>query len=640
MGLAGVLLGLTPSVHAASGNEVMVDDVDPPLVRVAWTGGRETAGLPSPASDLRLTLVNQSGRQVWVDVDLRFSGAGGGVDMRLGVWELAPGGSGEASVDVKDLPIASTDVSTGVRAVLWVSLADGQTVKQLGPSLYFHLTVDRGSVLAYSANTMITEFGGGLLADPFLAKATSRGQDGATQEAVVEEGYAADDHDQVRPDMGVVGASREMRLHEDEVEPVVAAEESEASATAVDVGFMVTMCTRWRYAFPDNGVGEDFMATDTTYVGVPAVLTRATVMSPLGNGWYILHWSGYLNDKGCTPSLVLSGGTYHLNQYSTASDGAVTVNVRDAANAEMYIQNVVTIGGSGTFNFNPSANNDWTAATAAVSDMLHRSPDLGLAPGTIKVEYSTLGCATSPPAWACYNMTTRTARIPVPTQKFLMTHEIGHDAQFQNPGFLLASYSQNAPEEDWQCTCEHVVSSTKAHCLQSREKDDDAIQEGFGYFYAAKVWNNNAGSDCWMAHSKEFRNPHPTFWDNKAAATLLAPPVTRNCLAKPAYKLGSNQPWIEAYCDAPNAGVEHDWMNFFWAWHTGGPDKASMAEIYDVMNRACYGQPGTPPAHSCSGTDIGWANLDSAAQQKWGAGPKYSFFADRSVFYGLPNPVP
>ena len=46
------------------------------------------------------------------------------------------------------------------------------------------------------------------------------------------------------------------------------------------------------------------------------------------------------------------------------------------------------------------------------------------------------------------------------------------------------------------CRCDHVTSSNQLHCLQSREKIDTAIIEGFGYFFAAKLFNDEDENDC------------------------------------------------------------------------------------------------------------------------------------------------
>ena len=44
----------------------------------------------------------------------------------------------------------------------------------------------------------------------------------------------------------------------------------------------------------------------------------------------------------------------------------------------------------------------------------------------------------------------------------------------------------------------------KQHCLQSLETSGSAQIEGFAQFYASKIFNNRADSDCTFVYYKEF----------------------------------------------------------------------------------------------------------------------------------------
>lgn len=208
-------------------------------------------------------------------------------------------------------------------------------------------------------------------------------------------------------------------------------------------------------------------------------------------------------------------------------------------------------------------------------------------------------------------------------QKFVLAHEIGHQCQYDRIGHLGGYYEDTpADSDDWQCRCDHVESSNQLHCMQSREEFDTALMEGFAYFFAAKLFNDETEGECWMAHSKEFKEPNPLNPDNPDAATIHPPPVTFDCR--------DQVQWQADWCEDEEiiTGVEWDWMNFFWEWHTGGgsnPNAAAMWEIYEVID-----------AEDNNGVET-WEETRNSAEVLFGGvyDPQYEYFNTTAADYGV-----
>lgn len=632
--LAGLLTGLFALGSAEANDDALSEGISTPLVTSTWSG--VVPGEFSTAHNaLTINLSNISSETVSVEVAYQFSGMGMVIDVPVRELKMKPGAQATASLPVSKLGLISDRLSTGVRAVIEVSVGNGQVIHYLSGPLFFHADPNYSSIVVYSERVMVEEFGGGVLGDPFDIHGFIRDGGGIETEILEIDGEMVD-WDEAELGGGlVVGGSRVVESAGSEEPWEEEWFEGEKDTNELDwvIYYLVKFCTKWRWFFEDVGVGEDYWNANPYPYGTAAAYTKANIFE--GGAHPAMIWSGYLDSSGCTPTLSVLAGGYLVNQFSSVyySRGGTgyTFNIRNASNQEKSIQTATSVSGSGTIYLSPSTNTDWINATALAGQLL-KTADHGLATGTLRIIYDD-DCPTVPGS-ACYDPPTRTVYMPTVTQKFRLTHEIGHDCQYATVGSFALNYSQDATQ--WQCRCDHVVSSSQLHCLQSREKDDAAICDGFGYFYAAKPWNDTAQANCWMGYQKEFLKPHNTDWNNQAAATLYYPPVPRNCYARPAYKNSSYQPWMEAYCLASNAGVEHDWMNFFWVWHTTTANKASMTEIYDVINRACYGQPGDPPPKQCSNSDIGWEALRQGAEWKWTIGtPQYVHFNDTAGTYGV-----
>jgi len=121
---------------------------------------------------------------------------------------------------------------------------------------------------------------------------------------------------------------------------------------------------------------------------------------------------------------------------------------------------------------------------------------------------------------------------------------------------------------------------------------------------ACPIFGVHNKNNCKFAYYKEFRHP---------GDDTEEPPVTVDCRIP--------HLWRNGYCPETNRGVEMDWMSYFWSWHTrddyGADEEASMAQIYDVLDKAT----------DSGGSTITWSNIRQAAQDKWGTDtPEYDNF--------------
>jgi len=202
--------------------------------------------------------------------------------------------------------------------------------------------------------------------------------------------------------------------------------------------------------------------------------------------------------------------------------------------------------------------------------------------------------------------------------KFVVGHEIGHSVERDGTGLANNDYTHpvpTVPDSLKLCRCDHIpTAAQRPHCLQSREYTGAAWQEGFAYFYAAKIFNDPQYSSCNIGYPKHVLYPVIIRgWDPYVS---YPPPVATSC--RNAVK------WRKRYCydsNDANAGVEWDWMTFFWNIHwpnTALPSlrRTSMADYYELKMRACTG---SPTGKCTSSHTITYKKLLNAVEAKWPA---------------------
>jgi hypothetical protein len=197
--------------------------------------------------------------------------------------------------------------------------------------------------------------------------------------------------------------------------------------------------------------------------------------------------------------------------------------------------------------------------------------------------------------------------------KYVVAHEIGHTIQRRAMGIPAAHYrrvgGRAEPDRDAalkasaMCTCDHVDTSNKLHCLQSLEEHGAANVEGFAQFFASRVWNRASESDCTFKYYKEFFDgdcvPGSSSCEDFAGGKRSRPPIPVSCLSPIRWR---NNHWLDLQVSpgelVTDFGTELDWMGFLYASNTQGSNALSMADIFGVFRTAC--------GASCEGVSVGW----------------------------------
>jgi hypothetical protein len=592
-----------------------VDESQPPLVEFMWKDNTSNGPI-SGLDKLSFRLVNNSDERVTASASIVFLGAGVEVETSVGTSVLDAGKSASLQLPVSKFGAMSNELSFQAVGHVVVTLLDGQTKSYHSAPLFFHVDAKHKKATLYTEQQMVDEFNGGLVTGEDV-EAFSQGSEFDVAGAV-----NVDFDSTTVSQIGVASDEELAEMEEASYSTGTAMETSALSATTLSIT-PIKICALWRTQFEDGDMGADYWE-ETSYHSRAASYAYAKIMSGSTTVW-----SGYLDDDGCTPVRYLTlGASYTFTQYSTVSDGDTTYYVKKP----IYYMNGSIAGyltGSATTSFvaselplilfAPSTTGGWVNAIALAGWLLQTS-DAGLDDGSfyIRVWVDCPGIAEA----SCLDPASGIVYISSNdiSDKFSIGHEIGHQMQYSRIGAIGIDYSDDPSE--WQCRCDHVDTSVTSnlHCLQSRKSIGTAVVEGFGYFFAAKVFNSETGSDCMMGYGKEVAIPNPLFPNNYSYATIYDPPVAIDCDAQ--------KRWQEHWCDAADTGVEWDWMNFFWEWHTGGgssssnyADRASMSDIYYIINDMEDWDDVRGRAFSRFGSDL----LD----------PQYRYFLDMADNYGV-----
>jgi hypothetical protein len=179
--------------------------------------------------------------------------------------------------------------------------------------------------------------------------------------------------------------------------------------------------------------------------------------------------------------------------------------------------------------------------------------------------------------------------------KFVIAHEIGHKIQQRTMGVLRSEFERVVGAAA-ECSCGHIAGANTLHCLQSLEHWNAAQAEGFGQFFASRVWNDASGSACTFRYYKEFFNDvcMPGAEDGCVAGPggvgfISKPPVPVSCVLPTR--------WRNNKCFGPGVvpgdvvtdyGTEFDWMGFYYRLNTqGAAERATMRDIFDVYRYTC-----------------------------------------------------
>lgn len=336
---------------------------------------------------------------------------------------------------------------------------------------------------------------------------------------------------------------------------------SSPTASAVTVQF----CIGHTGEYDDNGeagVGsggpEDYWTGDGPKAPRGAF---AEVYKYVNLNWVEV-WSGLLGDGfgaegiGCTPSITVAAvnGSYDIDVSSYGTVNSVDINVYDD-------QDPPRLWAAGTGAFLVSDSQPVQNKTIAVSagpgfDVLnvYQAAAYALYRHNGGTDGYTYDYYVGPDASGTISLHPWHAQ-----NKFIIVHETAHRmsairAPDMNSADNTAWSDGTCPEED-----------ASSHSMRSREHAGCAAAEGFAHFYAADVFNSDAGTDCWF----EYWN---TVVDDETPAV--------NCESANGDFVRSRG--AEVCGGGSTKGVELDWLRAFWDVHTD--NSAPDPSFFDIMD--------------------------------------------------------
>jgi hypothetical protein len=339
-------------------------------------------------------------------------------------------------------------------------------------------------------------------------------------------------------------------------------------------------CGRWTYHFDDQGQGEDFLLHEAgNSVGrINAARTWAVVER---NGVNV--WSGYMDTSGCTGNITANAGNYVFFVTTALAKSNKFIWIWPESNEQWqwfsatYNNQPQRATGNNVTHTTSFGTGERTASVAAVATHLLNQADQGLVDNTYKI-YANPPCPGG--SGACYDFSavflgTDNFGKSNAFKKSVIGHEVGHNVADKLFGSIGFSYSQDGGPAFPMCSCEHVTTSNKQHCLQSREFMAAAQTEGFGHFFATDLFNNGSQSDGMFAYYKEVN----------LFGTSLPPPVQVNVT------VGSK--WMATFCMPPmfeaGKGTEIDWLAFYWQLNNRTSSAFTYTNFRDVYQLACGG---------------------------------------------------
>jgi hypothetical protein len=381
------------------------------------------------------------------------------------------------------------------------------------------------------------------------------------------------------------------------------------------------LCLDWRSIFTDNYVGGDDYLTSSVN---PAAYAFAVLQTDATTPQVV--FSGNLSATGCTPTLSLgksdafhliavtdltkpfSGGTEIVVTYYKGTPGPPFPN---ASLAPLVVAESWKPGASSgglplspdTIRITTAAEDRATRVAAALGQVM--KSDLGIPSGKHVNAFASTGCPdivdiNGTPVESCASpsgseffvgaVLNDTTKLQILGQhnsqyKYVIAHEFGHAISALNMGTPFFNFVKDNLQPDShtnrdRCSCDFVVSGNKTHCINSKERQGFAINEGFAHFLASRSFNNIAQSDCSFAYYKtmlQFSGSSPA---------IYAPPTPIAC--------NGTIRWLDTRCPAAGGydeqGNEWDWMTFFYdASNPNIPGTITMQELYKSFRLACTG---------------------------------------------------
>ena len=294
----------------------------------------------------------------------------------------------------------------------------------------------------------------------------------------------------------------------------------------------------------------------------------------------------------CTPFTTIDPGSYTLWLASAVQVAANKFVFAYADDSQEWLWNGFTI----QVATNPTgdttvpvlfAGDAWFAASLVGSVM----GGAELVNHTYKI-FATQECPGQP-GNSCHDFDTGVYLAPGHSAiKSIIGHELGHAVETHLWGGWTYNYNQVVNEP--LCRCDHVTGVNDLHCLQSREQDGAARNEGWAHFYASRLFNTASHATAPFGYYKQVLVP-----PGNIPQDVRQPPYNIDALA--IYK------WVERQCLQANANSELDWMSFLYYLNTKTANAYSYASLKTVFEVA--GQ-----------SNHSWAKLRGAAEFVYGIG--------------------
>ena len=450
-------------------------------------------------------------------------------------------------------------------------------------------------------------------------------------------------------------------------------------------GTWYRMCPHWTVEYDDAGKGEDKLAVSGPWSPVAPyvhyiisqggkIAAKGTVGGTgcsdpiqLNNGTYQLFWTSKMSRDDITTSISVSPGHGGYGcEPKKNPNGCLTVDAM-----ETFVRSFVASGG-GTqqlpvnLQYAASSEDFITRAAAVVGLSLAPSGDFGILSNHAYKVWADTGCIPAIPptngvGGACYNDDPLALALELGNEliyasdgtstvggrhttfnKFVVAHEFGHNIQYTTWGKLQYDYEcagqNNTACQKWtsapKCRCDLVSTGNRYHCLQSRQLQPFAEQEGFGHFFSSNLLNLPTNNNCKFVYYKDLSG--------------VPPPNTVPCF----YNSGPPQTWMHNKCatgesnmgaDGTTAGgVEWDWLTFYWELHNRTSNAYALADLQNVYTQACNGNTSLCVGDAKANLFFdklkgGHSSLKDAANTLF-PGPKGSYFLVTGQKHGVDTP--
>jgi len=562
-----------------------------------------------------------------------------GLDQRLvkraqGSTQVAGGGSSVRNIDLTQLPIQGVSYSS--MGIVELAVDRGSdTIHMASAPFHYHFNAAYSAISVYSLDTMNSQLGGGqLTSDAF----DLRGR--------VWNGASYVDITTMRQEEGLPLPWAGPQRH---TEPPGPQPEPDPWPTVSDL----EVCFQWQAKYIDSGnYGQDYgnngqynywhqAIAAYAWVNITRVISYPCDAGSPGDPCLTSVWKGYLDSHGCVPLGDVPTGTYFawpISYFEVERPGAApcptdptgppcpyraTVVYYDANDVEkgaMGLRVPFSVNVSDIIVLIPGAL-EMTNPGAALSQLLANT-DVAVSttngpiqPPQVNV-MSTRRCLTAGCALPADDARTNGRHVytgpwvrldngkPGGLQwKNVLAHEYGHVQNHYGSGAFAIAYGDDTPSQPL-CKCDHVVSTGKSHCLQSREEIGSAQLEGLAQFFAAKTWNDPTQPNCSLAYYKEFCVAEPC----TNQSNIQKPPFAADCYATPK--------WRNTHCFNATRGTERDWMTFYWRINNNAPFTTQLNDLWQIYKQACGGSCDDDPG-------VAWPTLRNAAQTYFANQPNH-----------------